>query len=203
MQTTQYLLLLLFSCLTGWLTVRTFFILALWPLKPTSVLGFRVQGFFPKNQPLIAGQIAERLSKDLLSFHTFKEKAAAPAAFEKLKPEIEYHIDHFLREKLKDSFPMLAMFIGDKTINQMKAAFLTELESLFPVIMRSYVDNLEKDINPQSLIEEKLASFALEKSLFTANKSARKLFISSQLIGGSVGLALGLLQALFFMLLGR
>jgi hypothetical protein len=38
--------------------------------------------------------------------------------------------------------PMIGMFIGEKTINELKAVFITELESLFPVIMKSYLGNL-------------------------------------------------------------
>ena len=93
-------------------------------------MGLKFQGLIPENQPAIALHLSEVISKEFLSFSSLKRKAAEPGSYDKLKPEIEYHIDLFLREKLKDSFPMLSMFIGDKTINQLKAAFLMELENI-------------------------------------------------------------------------
>ncbi len=96
---------------------------------------------------------------------------------------------------------MLSMFIGDKTINQLKGAFLLELESLFPVIMNSYLSNLENDLNPKQLIAEKIAGLSLKRSGILSNKSAKKLFIRLQLAGALTGLLLGLLQVLLFRLL--
>ena len=60
-----------------------------------------------------------------------KEKVTDPENLNKLKPEIETHIDSFLREKLKETFPMLSMFIGDKTINQLKSCFFTGIGNPF------------------------------------------------------------------------
>lgn len=159
-------------------------------------MGLKFQGLLPKYQPLIAEQLAEMAGNELFSFSSLKEKATDPASFDKLKPEIEFHIDHFLREKLKESFPMLSMFIGDKTISQLKAAFLLELESLFPVIMKSYLTNLENDFNPKKMIAEKIAGFSLEKSGILVNKTAKRLLNRLQLLGLLVGLFLGLIQVL-------
>mgnify|MGYP001231019046 CR=1 FL=1 len=201
MQSIHYILIILFSCLTGWLVIRLILKILFWPEKPLPALGFKFQGLLPKHQPLIAEQLAEMAGREFFSISSLKEKAANPASFDKLKPEIEYHIDHFLREKLKESFPMLSMFIGDKTINQLKGAFLLELESLFPVIMNSYLSNLENDLNPKQLIAEKIAGLSLKRSGILANKSAKKLFIRLQLAGALTGLLMGLLQVLLFRLL--
>ncbi len=199
MQWSNYILILLFSCLTGWLAVWFILKILFWPKKNVNALGLKFQGLLPRYQPVIAEQLAEMASKELFSFASLKEKAASPASFDKLRPEIEFHIDHFLREKLKDSFPMLSMFIGDKTISQLKAAFLLELESLFPVIMKSYLTNLENDLDPKKMIIEKIAGFSFEKSGILLNKTAKRLFIRLQLLGLLVGLFLGLIQVLLLM----
>ncbi len=198
MQWNNYILLILFSCLTGWLTVWFILKILFWPKENINALGLKFQGLLPRYQPLIAEQLADMASKELFSFSSLKEKAADPANFDKLRPEIEYHIDHFLREKLKESFPMLSMFIGDKTISQLKAAFLLELESLFPVIMKSYLTNLENDFNPKKMIAEKITGFSIEKSGILVNKTAKGLLIRLQLLGLLVGLFLGLIQLILF-----
>lgn len=199
MQWTYYILPVLFSAITGWLVVWLISKFLFWPQRPVSALGLKLQGLLPKYQPLIAEQLAEMTSKELFSFASLKEKAADPASFDKVRPEIEYHIDHFLREKLKESFPMLSMFIGDKTISQLKGAFLLELESLFPVIMSSYLANLEKDLDIKKLVADKIAGFSFNQPGIQLNKTAKELFIRLQLTGLLTGILVGVIQVLIYM----
>src|SRR5258705_1839549 len=131
----QYILPLLLSCFTGWFVIWLSIKLLFRPHKPISLGGLKIQGIIPANQELIAEKIGRLVSNELFSLASLQEKVADPENFNSLKPEIETHIDHFLREKLKDTFPMLSMLIGNKTINQLKSAFLLELETLFPVLM--------------------------------------------------------------------
>ena len=177
----QFVFPVLLSCFTGWLVAWIAIKFLFHPRRPVSLPGFKLQGIIPKNQQVIAEQLGKMVSKGFLSLS-------------KLKPEIETHIDIFLREKLKDTFPMLSMFIGDKTINQLKAAFLLELESLFPVLMNSYMIRLENDINVEKLVTEKVAGYSLTKVEEMLNKSAKKLFMYFQLTGVIIGLLTGLLH---------
>jgi uncharacterized membrane protein YheB (UPF0754 family) len=68
--------------------------------------------------------------------------------FEKVKPVIEEHMDDFLRNRLKIVFPVISMFIGDKTINDLKGHFMVELEQLFPVVMNKYAGSI---VNPEEI----------------------------------------------------
>ena len=142
MQWTNYIIPVLLSTFTGWVTTWIAIKMLFHPRNPVNILGFKLQGIFPKNQQLIAQKLGQVVSKEFLSFAEIEAKVTNPGNLQMLKPEIEKHIDKFLREKLTDLFPMLSMFIGDKTINQLKAAFLMELESLFPILMKSYMTKL-------------------------------------------------------------
>ena len=190
----QYVFPILLSCFTGWLVAWIAIKFLFHPRRPLSLPGFKLQGIIPKNQQVIAEQLGKMVSKEFLSFSELKEKVTDPGNLSKLKPEIETHIDIFLREKLKDTFPMLSMFIGDKTINQLKAAFLLELESLFPVLMNSYMIRLENDINVEKLVTGKVAGYSITKAEEMLNKSAKKLFMYFQLTGVIIGLLSGLLH---------
>ena len=119
----QTVLPILLSVFTGWITTWLIIKLLFHPRRPISLLGFKLQGFIPKKHQVIAEHLGRLASKEFLSFSELKEKVTNPENLEKLRPEIESHIDTFLREKLKDTFPMLSMFIGDKTINQLKLHF--------------------------------------------------------------------------------
>lgn len=190
----QYVLPVFFSMLSGWLTIWLTIKLLFRPIKPLSIAGLKIQGIIPANQQTIAKKIGELVSKEFLSFSGLQEKVADPENFNKLKPEIEKHIDTFLREKLKDTFPMLSMLVGDKTINQLKNAFLLELESMFPVLMKNYVTQLEKDLDLEKLIAGKIAGFSIENAEKMVYGAAKKQLICLQLFGAAIGLLLGLIH---------
>lgn len=189
----QYILPLLLSAFTGWFVIWLIIKMLFRPHKPISLAGFKIQGVLPANQQLIAEKIGKLVSAEF-SFDALQQKVTDPENFNKLKPEIEKHIDSFLRERLKETFPMLSMLIGDKTITQLKTAFLTELETLFPVLMSSYITNLQKDFNIEKQVTEKIASFSISKIEDQIYISAKKQLLKVQLLGGAIGLLTGLIH---------
>jgi uncharacterized membrane protein YheB (UPF0754 family) len=197
----QYILPILLSCFTGWFVLWVSIKLLFRPLNPLSVAGLKIQGILPANQQMIAAKIGKMVSTDLFSFDALQQKVTDPENFNKLKPEIETHIDSFLRERLKETFPMLSMLIGDKTINQLKTAFLTELETLFPALMKSYVANLEKDLDIEKEVSEKIAGFSISKAEELVFSSAKKQLLKVQLFGAAIGFLTGLVHILINTLL--
>jgi uncharacterized membrane protein YheB (UPF0754 family) len=189
----QYILPLLLSAFTGWFVIWLIIKMLFRPHKPISLAGFKIQGVLPANQQLIAEKIGKLVSAEF-SFDALQQKVTDPENFNKLKPEIEKHIDSFLRERLKETFPMLSMLIGDKTITQLKTAFLIELETLFPVLMSSYITNLQKDFNIEKQVTEKIASFSISKIEDQIYISAKKQLLKVQLLGAAIGLLTGLIH---------
>jgi uncharacterized membrane protein YheB (UPF0754 family) len=173
-----------------WITLKLLFR----PHKQIVFAGLKFQGIIPANQELIAEKIGQIVSNELFSFKALEEKVTDPENFNKLKPEIETHIDSFLRERLKDTFPMLSMLIGDKTINQLKTAFLLELESLFPVLMKSYLSRLENELDLEKNITKKIAGFSITKAEDLIYQTANRQLIKVQLLGAAIGLFMGLVQ---------
>lgn len=190
----QYILPILLSCFTGWFVIWLTIKILFRPHKPITVAGLKIQGVIPANQQLVAEKIGRLVSTELFSFDALQEKVTDPESFNKLKPEIETHIDSFLRVRLKETFPMLSMLMGDKTINQLKTAFLTELETLFPVLMKSYITNLEKEVDIEKEVIEKIAGYPIAKTEELIYQSAKKQLLKVQLLGASIGFLTGLLH---------
>lgn len=188
------------SAFTGWITTWIAIKMLFHPRKPIKFFGITIQGIFPKNQNEIAVKLGQVVSKELLSFEEIEQKITSSDNLEKLKPEIEAHIDNFLRNKLKDVFPMLSMFIGEKTINQLKEAFLMELQSLFPVLMKSYMNKLQHDLDLEKIVVEKVANFSTEKLEDILDQITKKEFKFLEIIGGLFGLLIGLIQVLITIL---
>ena len=196
MNWSTHLFSILMSGFTGWITTWVAIKMLFHPRKPCYILGYNIQGVFPKNQRLIAEKLGQVVSQELLSFSEIEQKVTDPANLEKLRPDIEAHVDQFLHHKIKDLFPMLSMFIGDKTINQLKTAFLAELEQLFPVLMKGYMAKLEKDLDLEKLVTEKVAGFSSEKLEHILHQITRREFQFLEIIGGVFGLLIGLLEVL-------
>ena len=190
----QYILPILLSCFTGWFVIWLTIKMLFRPHKPITVAGLKIQGVIPANQQLVAEKIGRLVSTELFSFDALQKKVTDPENFNKLKPEIETHIDSFLRVRLKETFPMISMLMGDKTINQLKTAFLKELETLFPVLMKSYITNLKKEFNIEKEVVEKIAGLPIAKIEELIYKSANKQLLKVQLMGAAIGFLTGLIH---------
>jgi len=195
-----YIITLFLSTFTGWVTTWIAIKMLFHPRKPIKILGYNLQGIFPKNQRLIAEKLGKVVGKELLSFDEIEQKVTNPENLQKLKPAIEEHIDNFLNNKLKDVFPMLSMFIGEKTTTQLKEAFLLELETLFPILMKTYMNKLQDDLDLEKIVTEKVAAFSSEKLEDILNQITKNEFKFLEFIGGFFGLLIGLVQILIAIL---
>lgn len=200
MHWTGYIITLLLASFNGWVTTWIAIKMLFHPRKPIKILGLTIQGVFPKNQRLIAEKLGQVVGKELLSFDEIEQKITDPENLQKLKPAIEAHIDNFLNNKLKEVFPMLAMFIGEKTTNQLKDAFLLELEALFPILMKTYMNKLQGDLDLEKIVTEKVAAFSSEKLEHILNQITKREFKFLELIGAFFGLLIGVVQIIITLL---
>ncbi len=181
---------------TNWIAIKMLF----HPKEPKKILGITFHGIFPKRQKQFAEKLGKLVSNELLSFKDIEEKISNPANIGKLMPFVESHIDHFLRVKLAEQMPVISMFIGDKTINQLKEVFITELTELFPVIMKNYMNNLQEDLDLEKIVTQKVAGFSSDKLEQILNDIMAKEFRFVEIIGGILGFLIGLLQVLLTLL---
>jgi len=171
------------------------------PRLPKRILGLTFHGVFPKRQQQIAESLGKIVGQELLSFDDIEKTITNPENVQRILPLAEAHIDNFLRVKLKESMPMIAMFIGDKTINQLKEVFMKELEELFPVIMKNYVAHLKNDLDLEKIVVDKISSFSSDKLETMLNQILTKEFRFVEVIGAALGFFIGLLQIFLTLLM--
>ena len=181
------------SALSCWLVIKIFFTILFRPLKARSIAGLQVQGILPKKQSVIAAKAGQIVAEQFFSLSIIEEKISDPATLQKIMPLIEEHIDDFLRNKLKKEMPFIGMLVGDKTIGSLKKVFMTELETLFPNIMRSYASNLMADLNIEQLVTQKIATAPIEQIETSFKKNFSKELLLVQLASASIGLIIGLI----------
>lgn len=175
---------------TNWIAIKMLF----HPKKPINILGIKVQGIFPKNQIKFAQSLGKMVSNELLSFKDIAQTITKPENVEKLTPFIEQHIDHFLRVKLAEQMPVISMFIGEKTIGQLKEVFLAELKSLFPTLMNGYVNNLQQDLDLEKIVIEKVSNFSSDKLEAILVSIMSREFRFVEIVGAILGFIIGIVQ---------
>ena len=180
---------------TNWIAIKMLF----HPREPKKILGITFQGIFPKRQQQFAMKLGKLVSSELLSFADIEQKISDPENVSKLMPLLEAHIDTFLREKLTAEIPMLGMLIGDKTIGQVKGVFIKELQELFPVLMKQYMTTLEKELDLEKIVVEKVGNFSSNKLEEILNQIMSTEFRFVEIIGAVLGFIIGLLQVFLTM----
>lgn len=188
------ILIPLISGFIGWVTNWVAIKMLFHPRNPVNILGIKVQGIFPKRQEQFAEKLGKLVSRELLSFEEIEAKITNPDNLKKVLPQVETHIDHFLRVKLSDSMPMISMFIGDKTIDKLKGVFMEELEVLFPKIMKDYSGTLKQQLDLEAIVTDKVKAFSsdkLEEILYQVMASE---FRFVEIIGAVLGFLIGLFQ---------
>jgi uncharacterized membrane protein YheB (UPF0754 family) len=182
------------TTLLGWLVNRLAAHFIFYPISAKAFLGMSFQGLLPARQQQMSTALAKFAASKLLLSDILEQKLADPANFQKLMPVIEEKIDYFLRVKLKESMPVVGTFVGDKTIQQLKGVFVTELETIFPSVMKSYGANLQQEFDIESFISNTLAAIPatlLVEQVRAAMKKELQLF---QWLGALSGLLLGLVS---------
>lgn len=192
-------LLPLISAFIGWFTNFLAIKMLFHPREPKKILWFTLQGIFPKRQKQFAEKLGKLVSEELLSFSDIEEKITHPDNIQNLMPLVEEHIDQFLRVKLPKQMPVISMFIGEKTINELKGVFISELETLFPVIMKNYMHNLQSELDLEKIVTEKVSNFSSDKLEQVLTSIMSKEFRFVEIIGGVLGFLIGLLQVFMTM----
>ena len=121
------LLPLLVACF-GWLISWGFIKIIFFPHQSIRLAGRQWQSLFSKK----AGQI---------SISQILPELTQGDSFQKLLPFIDAKLDEFFKERLVQKMPVISMFIGDKTITQLKEVFLEELAQIFPDLLSEFTQS--------------------------------------------------------------
>jgi len=175
---------------TNWIAIKMLF----HPKKPVNILGITIQGIFPKRQAQFAQKLGVLVATELIHFDEIAAKLKDPEQLKALNPTIEAHIDSFLRIRLKEKIPVVAMFIGDNTINKLKDGMMEEINVLLPEVIDQYTQGLGKKIDIEKMVTEKVAAFSSDKLEEILQAIMKKEFRFVEILGGVVGFLIGLLQ---------
>ncbi len=192
----QFCMLVLVSTICGWLTHSIYLKFIFWPRIRQRFFGFSVHGFLPANQPQIATLVAGSISKHYFNETLLADKIKYDQLSLQLKPQIDGHIDAFLKDKLPHAFPMLFKLMGEKTLLKFKSVFMDEVESIMPALMKQATSNLLKKADLQQATEQAILEIPLAKVEQAFVLHAGKVLHRFKCVGALVGFMVGLLQSL-------
>lgn len=198
----KFILIPLISAFIGWFTNWIAIKMLFHPRLPKKVLGMTFHDIFPKRQQQFAEKLGKLVSQELLSFSDIEAKITSPQNIEKIMPFVEDQVDHFLRHKLSEAFPIISMFIGEKTIAELKGVFMQELKVILPKTLKSYMGNLQQELDLEKIVTEKVAGFSSDKLEQILLQVMSKEFRFVEIIGGVLGFVIGLLQVLLTLFIG-
>ena len=177
---------------TNWIAIKMLF----HPRQPMKLGFMTLQGIFPKRQRQFAEKLGKLVADELLSFEDIREKLTDPQKIKNIIPLVEDHLEHFLRVKLPEAMPVLSMFIGDSTIKQIKDVLVKELDTLFPMMIAQYLDNVKDELDLERIVTDKVAAFSSDKLEQILQGIMSREFRFVEIIGGVLGFLIGLLQLL-------
>jgi uncharacterized membrane protein YheB (UPF0754 family) len=182
------------AALTGWITNYLAIKMLFHPREKKRIFFVEIQGIFPKRQHILAARLGQIVAKELFSFQDIKRHFTSTGTAGEINHVLDEKLEDFLENKLKESMPMLGMFMNADIKNKIKATLHDEFKDILPDILTRYSEKLERDIDIESIVSSKVAAFSsdkLEQILFSIMK---KEFRFIELLGGVLGFVIGLIQ---------
>lgn len=184
------------SAFIGWVTNLIAIKMLFHPREPLKLGFFTLQGIFPKRQKQFAEKLGKLVADELLSFDDIARKLTNPEKIRSILPDIAKRIEDYLRYKLPETMPILAMFIGDGTIEKIKTVLVGEMEDLLPELINKYVASHKDELDLEKIVTAKVSGFSSDKLEEILNGIMKKEFRFVEIIGGVLGFIIGLLQVL-------
>ncbi|MEC9485400.1 MAG: DUF445 family protein [Candidatus Izemoplasma sp.] len=183
--------LIVIGGLIGYFTNKLAIKMLFRPVNPINILGFKIQGVFPKRKDKMAKSLAEIIERDLLTKDVLVEELLNDENIGNLKVKIK---DHFI-EAISDSIPpMVKMFLGENP--KAKIAEMIEkrgdaiLDQLVEVLKAEGFDNIDVYAIVKRKIDE-LDFIEFEQLIFGLMKQELK-FV--EVVGLFLGAFIGALQ---------
>lgn len=165
MTETSYLIYLLpiLAALVGWITNFLAIKMLFHPHKPKKILGITFHGVFPKRQPQIAENLGSLVANELLSMKDVAKKIEDLSTQPEALDAVGKRIEKTIRGKLISAFPMLSMFLTDDMIVKVTNLFKGELEDFLKESAQELASKMEKSVDIQALVREKVQAFSSNK----------------------------------------
>ena len=190
------------AALIGWLTNFVAVKMLFHPQNPIEVLGFSIQGVFPKRQSKLADTLGDLVANELFRVDQISQKIESFALSEENMKAVGNRIEKTIRGKLINTFPMLSMFLTDEMIQKVTLLFRAELEDFVADSVKQLTENFEKNLDVREIVRLKVSNFSHEKIEEILVALMKKEFKFIEVIGAAIGFLIGCFQVGLTLLTG-
>ena len=175
---------------TNYLAVRMLF----HPREEIRILGLRIQGVFPKRQQALAEKLGQLVARELFSMEDVRKHLQGDEFVAHVTKVIEGKVDEFLKNNLMEAIPMAAMFLGSDMVEKIKYSLVNCLAKAVPELGEMFISHLEKNMNVEKLVRDKVSAFSSDKLEEILLGIMRREFRFIEGVGAILGFLIGLVQ---------
>ncbi len=175
---------------TNYIAVRMLF----HPREEIRILGLRIQGVFPKRQQTLAEKLGQLVARELFSMEDVRRHLQGDEFVAHVTKVIEGKVDEFLKNNLMEAIPMAAMFLGSDMVGKIKYSLVNCLAKAVPELGEMFISHLEKNMNVEKLVRDKVSAFSSDKLEEILLGIMRREFRFIEGVGALLGFLIGLVQ---------
>lgn len=133
--------------------------LLVYPVMPVRIFGISIQGFLFRHQ----SGLAARLTDVAMSEFSTIDIAGKAGLNNETISLIDAHLDAFLKVRLKEKLPVVATFIGDKTVVKLKESMMEEIAILLPEVLKKYTTDLRNNAGVSAEITSLISNISTDR----------------------------------------
>jgi uncharacterized membrane protein YheB (UPF0754 family) len=191
-----------FICaLIGWLTNYLAIKMLFHPRKPFRILGWSLQGIFPKRQKELALSLGNLVENELISHEDIQKVVHNPEFINSFNNTLNDYFRDFLTRKLASLSPMVSMFLSGDVLESVKKLLARETRKHLPEILESISVQLENSLDFKEVVRSKVEQFSMDKLEEILFGIMKKEFRFIEVMGAVLGFAIGIFQSVFLFLL--
>lgn len=180
----------LIGYVTNWLAVKMIFR----PIRPVNLLGLRVQGLMGRRQKELARSIGDVVGDHLVQ-HEDIVRGFKNVDLNGLLGDV---IERGLAPKIDQlrSLPLIGGFLTPERIADLRNAIVASVLERKDLIMERLEQAVEKGLDVQKMVREKVEAFPVERLEALVLKVASRELRAIELLGAVLGVLIGLIQVL-------
>ncbi len=172
------------------------------PRKPKRILGWTLQGLFPKRQAELADLLGGIVEKELVNHEDIQRVIHDPGFQRRIRILVDTYVSRFIQKKLSKVHPLIAGLLqAGRVLDKLKGLVVDEVERFIPDMLEKAAQELESRFEFSTIVREKIEGFSIEKLETVLSDLMKREFRFIEVVGGVLGLLVGTVQSGVFYLL--
>lgn len=198
----KYIIGPLLCAFIGWFTNYLAIKMLFHPRQPKRILGWTLQGLFPKRQAELADLLGDIVEKELVNHEDIQKVLNDPAFQQRIRMLVDTYVSRFIHKKLSKIHPLIAGLLqGGRVLDKLKDLVVDEVERFIPDMLEKAAHELETRFEFSTIVREKIEEFSIEKLEAVLSTLMKREFRFIEVVGGVLGLLVGAVQSGVFYLL--